>query len=251
MGFLHEGHASLIRRSTGENEVTAVSIFVNPTQFNQTDDFEKYPRNMEKDLALLDSLGVDAVFIPDSEIVYPPGYDTWVTVEGLTDKLEGASRPGHFRGVTTVVFLLFQMVRPGIAYFGQKDAQQLLTIKKMVKDLRLDLEIRAMPTIREPDGLAMSSRNARLNSKERKQAPALYSALRKAAGLYSSGCADSITIRQQMTEIIMESGPFQIDYISIAGADDLEEQTVVTPPCLISLAAWLGNVRLIDNILIE
>ena len=187
MGYLHEGHLVLVRRARTENPSVAVSIFVNPTQFGPKEDFKQYPRDPERDLALLEKEGTDVVFMPSAEEMYPPGFDSWVEVGKLAERLEGAARPGHFRGVATVVAKLFNIVQPDRAYFGQKDAQQLLVIKKMTADLDMGIEIIAVPTVREPDGLAMSSRNTYLNAEERKQAVVLYQALTLAQKLYCRG----------------------------------------------------------------
>jgi len=251
MGYLHDGHASLIERSAAENNDTLVSIFVNPSQFNEQSDFDNYPRNTEQDSAICKDKGATAIFMPTPEMMYPPCFDSWVTVEKLTQRLEGKHRPGHFRGVATVVYLLFQLAKPQRAYFGQKDAQQLLVVKKMCSDLHLGVDVVGMPTIRETDGLAMSSRNARLNSNERQIAPLLYQALSTGERMIRSGSSNAEYIRTAMAEIINSAGKFTIDYISIADTGSLDEMTTVTLPCLISLAAFLGEVRLIDNVIVE
>jgi pantoate--beta-alanine ligase len=250
MGYLHEGHLVLVRRAQAENASVAVSIFVNPTQFGPNEDFKQYPRDPMRDLALLEGEGTDVVFMPPVEEIYPPGFSKWVDVGRLGRRLEGASRPGHFRGVATVVARLFELVRPDRAYFGQKDAQQLLVIRKMVADLDMKLDVVAVPTVREPDGLAMSSRNIYLNPEERKQALVLYQALTLAQRLYGEGERDAGTIREQMTELIQKQPLAAIDYISIADAETLEELDEVNPPALVSMAVRVGKTRLIDNIVL-
>ncbi len=247
MGYLHEGHLALVRKARAENPSVIVSIFVNPTQFGPSEDFNKYPRDPQRDLALLGKEGTDVVFMPSAEEMYPPNFKGWVEVGKIAERLEGASRPGHFRGVATVVARLFDIVQPDRAYFGQKDAQQLLVIKQMVADLNLSLEIVAVPTVREADGLAMSSRNTYLNPAERKQAVVLYQALTLAQKLYSDGERDAQTIRRQMTELIQKQPLADIDYISIADAKTLDELDEVRPPALVSMAVKIGRTRLIDN----
>jgi pantoate--beta-alanine ligase len=251
MGYLHEGHLVLVRRARAENASVAVSIFVNPTQFGPKEDFKQYPRDPERDLVLLRKEGTDVVFMPPVEEVYPPGFDEWVEVGKIAERLEGASRPGHFRGVATVVARLFELVRPDRAYFGQKDAQQLLVIRKMVADLALNLEVVAVPTVREADGLAMSSRNTYLNTEERGQAAVLYRALTLAQGLYAEGERDANIIRQRMTTLIQRQPLAEIDYISIADAETLEELDLIRPPALVSMAVRIGKTRLIDNVVVE
>ena len=246
MGYLHEGHLALVRQARAEDPSVVVSIFVNPTQFGPQEDFKKYPRDPQRDLALLEKEGVDLVFMPPVDEMYPPQFSSWVEVGEVDERLEGASRPGHFRGVATVVARLFDLVQPNKAYFGQKDAQQLAVIKKMVADLNLSVEIVAVPTVREPDGLAMSSRNTYLNPEERKQAVVLYQALSLAQKLYSEGEKDAQTIRRQMTDLIQKQPLADIDYISIADAETLDELDVVRPPALVSLAVKIGSTRLID-----
>jgi pantoate--beta-alanine ligase len=250
MGYLHEGHLVLVRQARAENALVAVSIFVNPTQFGPKEDFKQYPRDPERDLALLEGEGTDVVFMPPVEEIYPPGFDSWVEVGRLARRLEGASRPGHFRGVATVVARLFELVRPDRAYFGQKDAQQLIVIRQMVADLDMNLEVVAVPTVREADGLAMSSRNTYLNPEERKQAAVLYQALTLAQRLYGEGERDAETIRRQMTVLIQQQPSADIDYISIADAETLEELDVVKPLALVSMAVKIGKTRLIDNIVL-
>jgi pantoate--beta-alanine ligase len=251
MGYLHEGHLVLVRQARAENASVAVSIFVNPTQFGPKEDFKQYPRDPERDLSLLGKEGTDLVFMPPVEEVYPPGFDKWVEVGKIAERLEGASRLGHFRGVATVVARLFELVRPDRAYFGQKDAQQLLVVRRMVADLNLGLEVVAVPTVREADGLAMSSRNTYLSPEERGQAAVLYRALTLAQRLYSEGERDAETIRRKMTELIQKQPLAQIDYVSIADAETLEELEVLRPPALVSMAVRIGNTRLIDNVVVE
>ena len=251
MGYLHEGHLALVRRARTENPTVAVSIFVNPTQFGPKEDFKQYPRDPERDLALLKKEGADVVFMPSAEEMYPPGFDSWVEVGKIAERLEGAARPGHFRGVATVVARLFDIVRPDRAYFGQKDAQQLLVIKKMTADLDMGIEIVAVPTVREPDGLAMSSRNTYLSAEERKQAVVLYQALELAQKLYSGGEKDAKAILKQMTALIKQQPLADIEYISIADAATLDELDVVKPPALVSMAVRFGGTRLIDNVVLE
>jgi len=250
MGYLHEGHLVLVRQAKSENASVAVSIFVNPTQFGPHEDFRQYPRDPKRDLALLEVEGTDVVFMPPVEEIYHPGFNSWVEVGRLARRLEGASRPGHFRGVATVVARLFDLVKPDRAYFGQKDAQQLLVIKKMAADLDMKLEVVAVPTVREPDGLAMSSRNTYLNPEERKQAAVLYQALTLAQELYNDGEKDAGAIRRQMTALIQKQPLADIDYISVAHAETLEELNEVKPPALVSMAVRIGKTRLIDNVVV-
>jgi pantoate--beta-alanine ligase len=247
MGYLHEGHLALVRQAKAENPSVVVSIFVNPTQFGPQEDFKKYPRDPQRDLASLEKEGVDLVFVPSLDEMYPPQFDSWVEMGKVAERLEGAARPGHFRGVATVVAKLFNIVQPDRAYFGQKDAQQLIVIRKMVADLNMNLQVAAVPTVREPDGLAMSSRNTYLNPEERKQAVVLYQALNLAQKLYSEGEKDAKAIRQQMRDLIQKQPLAHIDYISIADAETLDELDTVRPPALVSLAVKIGKTRLIDN----
>jgi pantoate--beta-alanine ligase len=250
MGYLHEGHLSLVRKARAENPSLVASIFVNPTQFGPQEDFQSYPRDTERDLALLEKEASDVVFMPSAEEMYPPQFNSWVEVGKVSERLEGASRPGHFRGVTTVCAKLFNIVQPGRAYFGQKDAQQALVIKKMVGDLNLNLEIVTLPTVREPDGLAISSRNTYLSPEERKAALVLYRALTLAQRLWEQGERDAESIRQQMSGLIQKEPLATIDYVSIANAKTLDELDTVKLPTLVSLAVKIGKTRLIDNILL-
>ena len=250
MGYFHEGHLTLVRQARAENPSVVVSIFVNPTQFGPHEDFNSYPRDPQRDLAMLEKEQVDIVFMPSVAEMYPPQFSSWVEVGKVTERLEGASRPGHFRGVTTVVAKLFNIVQPTKAYFGQKDAQQLVVIKKMVADLNMNLEIVAVPTVREPDGLAMSSRNTYLNPQERKSATVLYQALGLAQKLFSQGEKDAERLRQEMTALIQKQPLADIDYISIADVETLDELNTVKSPSLVSLAVKIGKTRLIDNIVL-
>jgi pantoate--beta-alanine ligase len=248
MGYLHEGHLVLARRARAENRIAAVSIFVNPTQFGPTEDFARYPRDPDRDLSLLEKEGVDWVFMPTVEDMYPQGSSTWVAVEKVTDRLEGAIRPGHFRGVATVVAKLFNIVQPTRAYFGQKDAQQVVVTKRMVADLNMNLEVVVVPTVREPDGLAMSSRNVYLNPQERQAALVLWKSLNLAQQLWLEGERKAERVRQQMASLIQKEPLARIEYISIAHPETLEELTEIDQPALVSLAVRFGKTRLIDNI---
>lgn len=251
MGYLHEGHLALVRRARRENQNLVVSIFVNPSQFGPREDFKSYPRDTDRDLSLLEKEKTDIVFIPRAEEIYPPGYCTWVDVEKLTERLEGASRPGHFRGVATVVAKLLNIVKPNRAYFGQKDAQQLLVVRRMAADLDMDLEIIAVPTVREPDGLAMSSRNAYLNKEERRAATVLWRALNLAQELWARGEDSAKRLRAAMTELIATEPLASIDYVSVADATTLQELERIDRPALVSIAVKIGHTRLIDNVIIE
>jgi len=248
MGYLHDGHLSLARKARAENPSLVVSIFVNPSQFGPQDDFQSYPRDTERDLALLEKEATDSVFMPSAEEIYPPRFNSWVEVGKVSERLEGASRPGHFRGVTTVCAKLFNIVEPDRVYFGQKDAQQAVVIKKMVTDLKMSLEIVTLPTVREPDGLAMSSRNTYLSPNERKAAPVLYRALTLAQRLWEQGETDAESIRQKMSGLIQKEPLATVDYVSIANAETIDELDTVKPPALVSLAVKIGKTRLIDNI---
>lgn len=250
MGYFHEGHLALVRRARAENPSVVVSIFVNPTQFGPQEDFTSYPRDTEHDLALLEKENTDIVFMPSVNEMYPPQFNSWVEVSQITERLEGASRPGHFRGVTTVVAKLFNIIQPTRAYFGQKDAQQAIVIKKMVADLNMNLEIVTLPTVREPDGLAMSSRNTYLNPQERQAAKVLYQALSLAQQLWSQGETDAQHLRQEMLALIQKQPLATIDYVSIADAETLDELDRVKSPALVSLAVRIGSTRLIDNIML-
>jgi len=249
MGYLHAGHMALVERACRENTACWVSIFVNPLQFGPTEDLARYPRDLERDLGMLRAAGVDVVFTPTAEEVYPPGFDTYVEVTKLTERLEGAVRPGHFRGVTTVVCKLFNLVQPHRAYFGRKDAQQFRVIRKMVQDLNLPIEIVPVATVREPDGLALSSRNVYLNPQERQAATVLYRALREAERLYLAGERDAEVVRQAMLRVLQgEPLVTKIDYVSVAADATLEELATICGPAVASLAVRIGSTRLIDNI---
>jgi pantoate--beta-alanine ligase len=252
MGYLHAGHVELARRAKAENDDVVVSIFVNPTQFGPSEDFSSYPRNIPRDISLLTDVGVDVVFMPSTAEMYPPNFNTWVDLEKVTDVLEGASRPGHFRGVATVCSKLFNIVSPTKAYFGQKDAQQCVVIKRMVTDLNMNLDIVVVPTVREPDGLAMSSRNTYLKLDERKAAVVLSKSLNLARKMWLKGEHDAQRIRSAMRELIeSESLVERIDYISIANMETLEELDEVNPPAIVSLAVKVGKPRLLDNTILE
>jgi pantoate--beta-alanine ligase len=252
MGYLHEGHLSLVAASQRDNPHTAAWIFVNPTQFNDPKDLAAYPRDEARDLALLEAHGVDFIFIPTPEEIYPPNFQTYITVERITQGLEGEHRPGHFRGVATVVTKFFNIIQPQRAYFGQKDAQQCAVIKQLVRDLNLPIEIVVCPTRREPDGLAMSSRNARLSPTERQAAPILFAALSAARERYLSGERQPDALRQAMTDILQSQPLAKIEYVSAADADTLTELTAPSDrPMLLSLAVFIGGVRLIDNLMLS
>jgi pantoate--beta-alanine ligase len=247
MGFLHAGHISLAERAKQECASVIASIFINPTQFGPNEDLAKYPRDLPRDLALLEAAGVDLVWTPTPEVMYPTGFQTWVTVERLTEPLEGAMRPGHFRGVTTVVAKLFNAVQPQKAYFGQKDAQQAAVIRRMTKDLDFPIEIIVCPTVREADGLAMSSRNAYLNPEERKAATVLFHALSAARSAYEAGERNGDALRKLMTDTIHAQPLARLQYVSCADCDTLEELDQVTGKALLSMAVFVGKTRLIDN----
>jgi pantoate--beta-alanine ligase len=250
MGYLHEGHLSLVRRAREECDRVVVSIFVNPTQFAPTEDLAAYPRDLERDLALLSAEGVDLVFTPDVATMYPPGHQTWVQVEEVARLLEGASRPTHFRGVTTVVAKLFNIVRPERAYFGQKDAQQAAVIRRMAADLDFNVTIVVCPIVREADGLAMSSRNVRLGPAERQAATVLFRALNAAGRLLATGERDANLLRNEMQDAVAAEPLARLDYASAADPVTLVELDHVEGDVLLSIAAFVGSVRLIDNLLV-
>jgi len=250
MGYLHKGHLSLVEKAAEECRSVVVSIFVNPTQFGPREDYGSYPRNIPKDLEQLEKLGVDLVWIPENEEMYPPDFQTWVEVDILSRRLEGEMRPGHFRGVATIVTKLLTAVQPDQAYFGQKDAQQSLLIKQLVKDLNLPVKVNICPIIREDDGLAMSSRNVYLNPDERKAATVLYTALKKAEGAFLAGENDAEKIREIMLATIHEEPLASIQYVSCANPETLEELSGKIILALLSLAVKFGDTRLIDNLLI-
>jgi pantoate--beta-alanine ligase len=251
MGYLHDGHLSLVRMARAANDRVAVSIYVNPAQFAPTEDLASYPRDLQRDLELLQAEGVDLVFTPDDAIMYPPGFQTTVTVGEVTRLLEGASRPTHFQGVTTVVAKLFNIVLPNRAYFGQKDAQQVVVVKRMVADLNFDLQIVVGPIVREPDGLAMSSRNTRLSPEQRAAAPVLSRALSAAQAALQAGERNGAALRRQMEAIIAAEPLASLDYASVADAETLQEMDTVAGRALLSLAVRFGSVRLIDNMPVE
>ena len=248
MGCLHEGHLSLVRQARGDNASLVVSIFVNPTQFAPGEDYASYPRDEARDLSLLEKEGVDIVFLPSAAEMYPPGFDSYVEVAGLSRRLEGASRPGHFRGVATVVARLFDLVRPDRAYFGQKDAQQAIIISKMAAELNPGVEVITLPTVREADGLAMSSRNSYLSPEERRAATVLYRALSHARELWQKGERNAPKLRREMTAFLRKEPLADIDYVSVADPATLEEMETASSPALVSLAVRIGATRLIDNI---
>ncbi|MBV6450596.1 MAG: Pantothenate synthetase [Anaerolineales bacterium] len=246
MGFLHDGHLSLIRRARDECDHVIVSIFVNPTQFGPKEDLAKYPRDLERDFRLIEPL-TDLVWTPSAEIMYPTGYQTWVEVEAVARPLEGAMRPGHFKGVTTVVAKLFNAVQPHKAYFGQKDAQQVAVIRQMVRDLNFPIEIVVCPTTREPDGLAMSSRNVYLDAKQRQAATVLFRSLSAAKELFEAGERDAEKLREKMKEVLASEPLAEPQYVSCADYDTLEELTEIKGKALLSMAVFFGKTRLIDN----
>lgn len=250
MGYFHEGHLSLVRQARKENPTVVVSIFVNPTQFGPGEDFQDYPRDLNHDLELLEREKVDIVFVPSEEEMYPRDFNSWVDVEKVTERLEGASRPGHFRGVATICAKLFNIIQPTRAYFGQKDAQQAIVIKKMVADLNMNLEIVVVPTVRESNGLAMSSRNTYLNPEERQAATVLFKALSLARELWHGGEKDADKIRHQMTSLIQKEPLAKIDYVSIADANTMEELKKIDRPAIVFLAIRIGKTRLIDNVIL-
>ncbi len=250
MGFLHAGHMALVDAARAQNATVAVSIFVNPKQFGPNEDFATYPRDLDRDLAMLRQAGVDLVFVPSVEEMYPADFSTTVDVGPIGEVLEGARRPGHFRGVATVVARLFGLFQPQRAYFGQKDAQQCVVVKRLVADLGLPLEIVVVPTVREPDGLAMSSRNVYLNPKERVAARVLSASLRLAEQHFRDGERDAETLRRLVRETVSREPLVRLDYVSVADASTLAELEVVDRPALVSMAAWVGRARLIDNILL-
>jgi pantoate--beta-alanine ligase len=251
MGYLHEGHLSLIRRAKMECENVVVSIFVNPTQFGANEDLSKYPRDLERDLSLIEPLGVDLVWNPTAEIMYPIGYQTWVEVDSLTRPLEGSIRTSHFKGVTTVVAKLFNAVQPHKAYFGQKDAQQAAVISQMTRDLNFPIEVIVCPTIREADGLAMSSRNKYLESADRSAATILFRALSAAKLAHADGERNAEKLRAIMADTLASEPRAQTQYVSCADYETLKELDVVSGKTLLSMAVMLGKTRLIDNFVLE
>ncbi len=251
MGFLHEGHLSLVHEAKNRGDVVVVSIFVNPMQFNQRSDFEKYPRDEAQDERVLSALGTDVLFMPPPAEIYPDGYQTGIEVEKLSQPLCGAFRPGHFRGVTTVVAKLFNMVKPHCALFGEKDFQQCVVIKRMVQDLNFDIDIVTLPTIREDDGLAMSSRNARLGVAGREASLGVSRALTAAQELVSGGQSSSSVILQAVRQILTKNAKVRVEYVSLCQPETLEEVEQVSGPTLLAIAVWVGDVRLIDNCVLQ
>lgn len=251
MGALHEGHLSLIRRARIDGGVVVVSIFVNPTQFGEAEDLRRYPRSMARDRQVAQAAGADLVFAPTVTEIYPEGYSTWVEVEGLTEGLCGSSRPGHFRGVCTVVAKLLNVCCPERAYFGEKDAQQLAVVKRMVRDLDFMVEIVPCPIVREPDGVAMSSRNVRLTEDQRAQAPLLWGALCAVDQGVRSGERDPTVLRHLARSVLAQATLGRVDYVEIVKKDDLTPVTKVTDDCLVALAVLFGDTRLIDNITVR
>jgi pantoate--beta-alanine ligase len=251
MGALHDGHLSLVRASLARTDVTVVSIFVNPAQFGPKEDLSKYPRDLAKDAAFLEREGVDLVFHPEPKEIYPEGFRTYVEVMGLQDKLCGASRPGHFRGVCTVVLKLFEIIRPDIAFFGWKDAQQFIILRRMAKDLGLDVRMEAHPLVRDADGVALSSRNAYLSADERSAARVLSRSLEEARRLVAAGERDAAAVLRRVRELVAAEPLVRLDYAEAVGTDDLEPVPRIEGETLVALAAHVGSTRLIDNILIQ
>jgi len=251
MGALHAGHARLIETAKRETDFVVASIFVNPAQFGPSEDFARYPRTLDADLALSEAAGADAVFAPDAATVYPPGFRTYVEVHGLQDALCGASRPGHFRGVCTVVLKLFNMVQPDVAYFGQKDAQQAIILTRMVRDLNVPVEMRILPTVREPDGLALSSRNRYLDPEQRRNAPALWRALQNAKQKIDAGERVPDALERTMLAELQQVPGARVDYARVVSAETLERVSPLRGPILVALAVFFGTTRLIDNIQVD
>jgi pantoate--beta-alanine ligase len=251
MGWLHEGHRSLMRQARAENSTTVVTIFVNPRQFNRPDDFERYPRNEARDIAIADDESVDIVWAPPVDEVYPPGFDTTVSVGAVAGPLEGAARPGHFDGVATVVAILFALVGAERAYFGQKDAQQVMVIRQMARDLALATAVIACPTVREPDGLAISSRNVHLSPAERAAAPVLHRTLAAARDRWEAGERSGEALRAEMRRVLADEPRADVEYVSVADGLTLRELAVIDGPTLLSLAVRFGATRLIDNELLD
>ncbi len=251
MGALHQGHLSLIKQAARDNHKVVVSIFVNPAQFGPKEDLKKYPRSLKKDFQLCRKAGVDLLFVPDVKSIYPQGYSTFIEVEGLSNKLCGVSRPGHFRGVTTIIAKLLNLVEPNILYLGQKDAQQAIIIKRMIKDLNFPVEVKIMPTVREKDGLALSSRNIYLNKEERKEAPVLSEALSFAKLLIDNGQRDATRIISKMKQLINRKKLAKVDYVSVVDLEKLDNLKKINKNCLIALAIKIGKTRLIDNAIIS
>jgi pantoate--beta-alanine ligase len=251
MGYLHEGHLALVRRARAENETVVVSIFVNPLQFGPQEDYDRYPRDLDRDLCLLEREGVDAVFAPSVSEMYPSGFSTAVVVTGpIAERLEGEARPGHFRGVATVVTRLFGLVQPQRAYFGWKDAQQVLVVQRLVQDLALPVDIVPLPTVREADGLAMSSRNVYLSPEERVAASAIPRALFAALERFRSGERAAAALRE-LVQRTLTTTPVRLEYVSVSDLETFQEVEYVERPALLLVAAWIGTTRLIDNVLLD
>jgi pantoate--beta-alanine ligase len=250
MGYLHPGHLSLVERARRENDRVAATLFVNPTQFGPTEDLARYPRDLERDTGLLEAAGCDLLFAPDTAEMYPPGFETAVDTGSVAAPLEGARRPGHFRGVATVVLKLFGIFQPDRAYFGAKDAQQLAVIKKMVRDLDVPVDVRPCPTVREADGLALSSRNVYLTHDERRVAPALYRALQAGRDRWAAGERAAEALRRAIRDVLESEPRIRVDYVSVADPETCRELETVAGPALLSLAASLGKARLIDNVVV-
>ncbi len=251
MGAIHDGHKSLIRTARSENAELVVSIFLNPTQFDNKDDLDKYPCQLDKDIEIIKKENADVIFAPCTEEMYPGGFCTNVKQNKLTDNLCGRFRPGHFKGVTTVITKLFNIIRPDRAYFGQKDYQQCIIIKRLAADLNMGIEIKVLPTVRDEDGLAVSSRNQRLNIEERQGALCLYSALLKARSMFASNTKDAKEIIEEMETIMKKSKHTKIDYVSIVDPDTLEDISLINREAVAVVAIWIGNTRLIDNVILE
>jgi pantoate--beta-alanine ligase len=250
MGALHEGHLSLVRTARAQADVVIASVFVNPKQFGPTEDFSKYPRDAERDAAMLAAEKTDYLFLPSTEEMYPAGAETWVSVEGLGEKLDGRSRPGHFRGVTTVVAKLFNIVQPDFAFFGQKDAAQVAIISQMVRDLNFDVRIVVCPIVRETDGLAMSSRNAYLSPEQRKQALVLYRSLMRVQNLVDRGETGAARLLVAGTQVMAEEPAVKLDYFEIVDRETLDPVSDVSSGALVAVAAYVGSTRLIDNLVV-
>ena len=251
MGYLHDGHLSLVATAKADCASVVASIFVNPAQFGPSEDLAAYPRDQEGDLRKLETAGVDLVWLPTPEVIYPPGFDTWVEVQGVSQPLEGASRPGHFRGVATVVAKLFNSMQPQRAYFGQKDAQQVAVLQQMVNDLNFPLELIVVPTKREADGLAMSSRNAYLAPPERAAASVLHRALSAAKAAYDGGERSGDTLRELMRATIVSEPLARVQYVSCAHPRTLQELDTIAEGALLSMAVFIGKTRLIDNVILD
>jgi pantoate--beta-alanine ligase len=251
MGALHAGHLALVDRAKKECSTVYASIFLNPTQFGPNEDLSRYPHPLEADLEKLTNAKVDGLFLPNTEEIYPPGFSTYVHVEGISERLEGKSRPGHFRGVATVVLKLFEIVQPHYAYFGRKDAQQVSVLQKMVRDLNLDVEIVVCPTIREPDGLALSSRNAYLDEDERRAAAVLFRSLQAAAKEVSAGVRDTLELQRAIHKVLDSEPRARVDYAEIVNAESFEPVLRIAHDCYALLAVRIGNTRLIDNMLVH